>query len=199
MENIYPMLIAFLFVFVSELGDKTQILVMTFSAKQKIATILLGVALGSFFSHGIAIIFGSYLGSINNPEIKNMLDIITNIIFIIFGLIFLFSREKEDRQEDGKGILKKIASKSINYILIIAISIAIGELGDKTFLASIGLGIQYSGYKIALVIGAILGMVVSDLIAIILGKMLSKKIPEELMKKISGVLFIIFGLFGILF
>lgn len=198
MENIYPMLIAFLFVFVSELGDKTQILVMTFSAKQKIATILLGVALGSFFSHGIAIIFGSYLGSINNSEIKNMLDIITNIIFIVFGLIFLFSREKEDSQEEGKGILKKIAGKSINYILIIAISIAIGELGDKTFLASIGLGIQYSSYKIALVIGAILGMVVSDLIAIILGKMLSKKIPEELMKKISGVLFIIFGLFGIL-
>ena len=199
MENIYPMLIAFLFVFVSELGDKTQILVMTFSAKQKIATILLGVALGSFFSHGIAIIFGSYLGSINNPEIKNMLDIITNIIFIVFGLIFLFSREKKDRKEEGKGILKKIANKSINYILIIAISIAIGELGDKTFLASIGLGIQYSSYKIALVIGAILGMVVSDFIAIILGKMLSKKIPEELMKKISGVLFIIFGLFGILF
>ena len=43
MENIYPMLIAFLFVFVSELGDKTQILVMTFSAKQKIATIMTAV------------------------------------------------------------------------------------------------------------------------------------------------------------
>ena len=45
MENIYPMLIAFFMIFVSELGDKTQILVMSFSGKQKIATILLGVAL----------------------------------------------------------------------------------------------------------------------------------------------------------
>lgn len=198
MENIYPMIIAFLFIFVSELGDKTQILVMTFSAKQKIATILLGVAIGSFFSHGIAILFGSYIGSINNPEVKIILDIITNIIFIIFGLVFLFGKEGEENNTQNKNNLQNIAKKSISYILIIAISIAVGELGDKTFLASIGLGIKYSGYKIALVIGAILGMVVSDLIAIILGKMLSKNVPEELMKKISGVLFIIFGVLGIL-
>ena len=198
MENLYPMLIAFLFVFVSELGDKTQILVMTFSAKQKIVTILLGVVLGSFFSHGIAIIFGSYLGSINNSEIKIYLNFITNVIFIIFGLIFLFCKEKENDEKNDKNILKKIAEKSLNYILIIAISIAIGELGDKTFLASIGLGIQYSSYKISLVIGAVLGMVISDLIAIILGRMLSKKIPEKIMKKLSGILFIIFGVLGIL-
>ena len=198
MENIYPMIIAFLFVFVSELGDKTQILVMTFSARQKIATILLGVAIGSFFSHGMAILFGSYIGSINNPEVKIVLNIVTNIIFIIFGLIFLFSKNKEESKVQSKRNLQKIAKKTINYILIIAISIALGELGDKTFLASIGLGIKYSSYKIALVVGAILGMVISDLIAIILGKMLSKKIPEEIMKKISGILFIIFGVFGIL-
>ncbi len=198
MENIYPMIIAFLFVFVSELGDKTQILVMTFSAKQKIVTILLGVAIGSFFSHGIAILFGSYIGSINNPEVKIILDIITNIIFIIFGLIFLFCKDEDENNIQSKNKLQNIAKKSISYILIIAISIAVGELGDKTFLASIGLGIKYSSYKIALVVGAISGMVVSDLIAIILGKILSKKIPEEIMKKISGILFIIFGVFGIL-
>lgn len=198
MENIYPMIIAFLFVFVSELGDKTQILVMTFSAKQKIATIILGVAIGSFFSHGIAILFGSYIGSINNPEVKIVLDIVTNIIFIIFGLIFLCSKSEEKSEVSSKRNLQKIAKRTINYILIIAISIAVGELGDKTFLASIGLGIKYSSYKIVLVAGAILGMVTSDLIAIILGKMLSKKIPEEIMKKISGILFIIFGVFGIL-
>ena len=69
MENIYPMLIAFFMIFVSELGDKTQILVMSFSGKQKIVTILLGVALGTFFSHGLAILFGSYIGAINNENV----------------------------------------------------------------------------------------------------------------------------------
>ena len=193
MENIYPMLIAFFMIFVSELGDKTQILVMSFSGKQKIVTILLGVALGTFFSHGLAILFGSYIGAINNENVKLILDFATNIIFIIFGLIFLFNKEKEESDENKTGLLSKLANIKLNYILIIAISIAVGELGDKTFLAAIGLGIQYAKYKIPLVIGAIMGMVISDLLAIILGK-----IPEELMKKISGILFIIFGIIGIL-
>ena len=199
MENIYPMLIAFFMIFVSELGDKTQILVMSFSGKQKIVTILLGVALGTFFSHGLAILFGSYIGAINNENVKLILDFATNIIFIIFGLIFLFNKEKEESDENKTGLLSKLANIKLNYILIIAISIAVGELGDKTFLAAIGLGIQYVKYKIPLVIGAIMGMVISDLLAIILGKIISKKIPEELMKKISGILFIIFGIIGILF
>lgn len=83
-------------------------------------------------------------------------------------------------------------------MFIIALGIAIGELGDKTFLASIGLGIQYPNYKLALIIGAILGMILSDSIAIICGKFLGKKIPEKAIKKFSGILFLIFGIIGLL-
>ena len=63
---IYPFIIAFTLVFISELGDKTQLLALSFSSKLKISTILLGVALGSLFSHGLAILFGSFLGNIED-------------------------------------------------------------------------------------------------------------------------------------
>ena len=69
----YTLFIAFLLVFFSELGDKTQLIVLSFSAKLKATTILLGVALGSLFSHGIAILFGSFLGNLNNDFIHNIL------------------------------------------------------------------------------------------------------------------------------
>ena len=82
---------------------------------------------------------------------------------------------------------------------MIALSIAIGELGDKTFLASLGLGIKYYNFKLSLIMGAILGMVTSDLIAIIFGKIISKKLSDQIIKKISGILFILFGLFNIIF
>ena len=72
----------------------------------------------------------------------------------------------------------------------------IGELGDKTFLASIGLGIQYSDYKLSLILGAIFAMVACDYIAIILGKFLNKYISEKTMQKFSGILFLIFGFLG---
>ena len=73
-----------------------------------------------------------------------------------------------------------------------------GEFGDKTFLASIGLGIEYPAYKLFLIVGAILGMVASDLLAIGLGKFLSKKIPEKGVERLSSILFLLFGFIGIL-
>lgn len=192
MIPFYPFLIAFILVFISELGDKTQLLVLSFSAKLKVKTILLGVALGSFLSHGIAILFGGFLGNIENLTFQYVLKIVTYLSFIVFGIITLVnSKNGGETSTDNR---KRNLKSSFSYILFIALTIAIGELGDKTFLASIGLGIEYSAYKILLICGAVMGMVVSDLIAIVFGKMLASKIPESLMQKLSGILFLIFGI-----
>lgn len=196
MSFFYPILIAFLLVFISELGDKTQLLVLSFSSKLKASTILIGVALGSFFSHGVAILFGSSIGLLNNNFMHDLLEVLTFLSFIVFG-IFSFLPQKEERESTKKdNFIMKLSKLGIGYILIITFSIAIGELGDKTFLASIGLGISYPNQKLFLIIGAILGMVISDLLAIIFGKFLTKKIPETLMQKLSGLLFIVFGVIG---
>lgn len=196
MEFIYPFVIAFLLIFVSELGDKTQLLVLSFSAKLKARTILLGVALGSLLSHGIAIAFGSFLGNIENVSFQYLLKVATYLSFIVFGIITLI---KSDNIEEGSKHSNRNNLKSnLSYMFFIALTIAIGELGDKTFLASIGLGIEYPLYKASLICGAVAGMVISDLIAIICGKALSHKIPENVMQKLSGILFLIFGFIGIL-
>lgn len=197
MDFITPFLIAFAFVFLSELGDKTQLLILSFSAKLKTFTIILGIALGSLFSHGVAILFGSTLGSIEESNFKYIIQILTFLSFILIGLYILFL--KKDKEEDNKNSLKFLSNLKINYIFIIALSIAIGELGDKTFLASIGLGINYPGFKISLILGAVLGMILSDCIAIFLGKLLSKKLTTNTINKLSGILFLIFGIIGVIF
>lgn len=193
MDFIYPFFIAFILVFISELGDKTQLIALSFSSKLKFYVIILGVALGSFFSHGIAILFGSFLGNIDNPIFQNALKIITYISFIIFGIITIKQRNSNDSTSSNTNSRMR---KNISYILFIASSIAIGELGDKTFLASIGLGIQYPCFKTMLICGAILGMIVSDSIAIVFGKLLSKKISDNIISLFSGLLFLIFGVAG---
>ncbi len=191
---VYPFIISFILVFISELGDKTQLLALSLSSKTKTSTILIGVAFGSLLSHGIAILFGSFLGNIENITFQYILKLITYISFIIFGIISLKSNSEDNESKFGNKTLKT----SLSYILFIAFSIVIGELGDKTFLASIGLGIQYPSYKILLILGAVIAMVLSDLIAILFGKLISKKIPENVMQKFSGILFLIFGTIGIL-
>lgn len=201
MEFIYPFFISFAIVFISELGDKTQLLVLSFSGKDKTFKILLGVAIGSFFSHGLAILFGSGLALLKNEFLHHLIEIITYSSFVLMGILTLLPKKEKLTMEDSskEGLLSKISSLRINYCILIALCIMIGELGDKTFLASIGLGIQYSNLKLSLIIGAILGMVVCDAIAIFFGKFLSNHISEESMKKLSGILFIIFGIIGFIF
>ena len=201
MEQLYPLFLSFIMVFIAELGDKTQLLVLSFSGSVRPRNILLGIAIGSFFSHGIAIIFGSHVGVLENQALLNAIKFFTYLSFILIGVISLLPK-KEKLSSDSKGkasILEKISNLKLNYTLIIALTILVGEFGDKTFLASLGFGIEYPDYEIMLVIGAILGMVISDSLAIIFGKFLNKYISEEKMKKFSGVLFLIFGLVGLIF
>ena len=191
---LYTLFMAFLLVFFSELGDKTQLIVLSFSTKLRASTILLGVGLGSFFSHGVAILFGSFLGNVDNEAVHHVLEIISYASFIILGIISFIPTKEKSGSEDG--FIHKISGFKVNYVLIIATAIAFGELGDKTFLASLGLGINYPDYRLWLVLGSVLGMIVSNIFAIGLGKFLSTKIPEKTISRFSGLLFIIFGLIG---
>lgn len=194
---LYPVIISFLLIFLSELGDKTQILVLSFSSKLKTITILIGVALGSFFSHGIAILFGSFLGNTGSLVMHEILEFITYFSFIVIGLVS-FLPKKEKKQEPKSPIASCFSRLKLNYIFMIAFSIAVGEFGDKTFLASIGLGIQYPFAKVLLIAGAIAGMCASDLIAILLGKFLSTKIPAKGVETLSSILFLLFGIVGLI-
>lgn len=199
MQYIYPFLISFMLIFFSELGDKTQILVISFSSKNKAKNILIGVALGTFFSHGIAILFGSKIGNLNNDYFLHCLKICTYITFLIFGIIgFIPKKEKKDTNSNKNTLINKLSKFTKSCIFIVALSIIVGELGDKTFLSSIGLGLQYPNYKLSLILGAVCGMVVSDSIAIFFGKLLGSKIPERIIEFISNLIFILFGIIGLL-
>lgn len=200
MSFLYPFLISFSMVFLSELGDKTQLLVLSFSGKDRTFKILLGVAIGSFFSHGIAILFGSSITLFENNSLRRILEIVTYSSFILMGILSLLPKKETLSMEPNKkeGILTKISHLKINYCLIVALCIMVGELGDKTFLASIGLGVQYPHLKIPLMLGAISAMVACDFLAILFGKFLNKHISENAMQKLSGILFLIFGVIGFL-
>lgn len=195
MDFLYCFFISFFIIFFAELGDKTQLIILSFSTKLKLFTILTGIAIGSFFSHGIAILFGGCLGSLENTFIHNILQIITFLSFIIIGILSILFNNG-DNQSNNNNKFSKIFAYKLNYIFIIAFYIFIGEIGDKTFLSAIGLGINYPEFKLSLILGSIFAMILSNLIAIFLGKLIIKKIPENIFKITSGIIFIIFGVIG---
>ena len=198
MDFLYPFFVAFSMIFFAELGDKTQLLVLSFSAKNKAYKILLGVALGTFFSHGIAILFGSSLASFSSSSFQFYLKFFTYCSFIIFGIIGFFPEKKvtSSSSKSKVSFFNKLSHLSFGAIIIVAISIVIGELGDKTFLASLGLGLEYPSYKLSLICGSIFGMCMSNLLAIFCGKFLSKHLKPSFVSILSNIIFLVFGLFG---
>ena len=218
MDWFYSFFIAFSLVFFSELGDKTQLLVLSFSNKSKTFPILFGVAIGTFFSHGLAILFGSKIGGISSSS-QFYLSILTYVSFVIFGVYgfwksyrdpfdccsccdnFTVSNEHLDKSSglDRKSnLISKICGFKLNYVFIVAMCIIIGELGDKTFLASLGLGVQYPCFKFSLICGSILGMVASNSIAIFFGRLIKHRFSEKNVENFSNFLFVLFGIIGIL-
>ena len=93
-------------------GDKTQLLVLSFSSKTRVYKILLGVAIGSFFSHGIAILFGSSITLFENPIIHSVLKWITYISFIIMGIISFLPKKETLHMENNK---KEELAKKVRF------------------------------------------------------------------------------------
>lgn len=82
---------AFLMVFLVELGDKTQLLVMTFAAKYKWQTVIWAVFAATALNHLIAIIIGIYLNTVIN---MNYIHIAAACVFLLFGIMTILQKKK---------------------------------------------------------------------------------------------------------
>ncbi len=171
---------AFGFIFVAEMGDKSQILAMAFATKYDVKKVLLGIFLGAFLNHAIAVLLGS-LFSRYIPV--TTISIIAGFAFIFFALWSL----KLNTDDDS-------VKKKVEYgpVLTVALAFFIGELGDKTQLAAITLSAS-SNYPLYILIGTVSGMFVTGALAIYVGIKLGSKIPDFFMKLGAATIFFIFG------
>ena len=171
----------------AEMGDKTQLLAMAFATKHSIGKVLMGVFLGSLLNHGIAVILGTYLADFIPLD---ALALIAALAFILFGLWSL-KGEEGDKEEE------KTSVKNFGPVLTVATAFFIGEMGDKTQLAVITLSSQGS-FPLLILMGTVLGMVITSGIGVLVGMKLGKKIPEAGLKIGSALIFMIFGYVGLL-
>lgn len=172
---------AFTLIFIAEMGDKTQILAMAFATKYQVKKVLLGIFLGAFLNHGLAVILGSY---ISNFIPINTIQIIAGFAFVGFSIWTLKSEDDDEENEEHKS--------KFGPVITVALAFFIGELGDKTQLTAITLATD-AKYPVFILCGTVLGMIVTGGIGIIIGKKLGDKIPEFAIKIIAASVFMFFG------
>lgn len=181
---IEAILLSFGIIFVAELGDKSQLTAMTFAARYGFWPVVTGIAVATAALMFISVNLGRVLGDVLP---RGWISLLAGVAFIGFGLWTLRGDDDEDEEaddlDDSKGHL--------------GIAVAVGgafflaELGDKTMLATFTLATNNDWFGTW--VGATLGMVSADVLAIAIGAWLGRTLPTNVIKYGAAALFFLFG------
>lgn len=202
--------IAFLLVGLAELGDKSQLLLLAFACRYKPLKVALGAALAIALLQLSAVLVGSVVGALLPTDI---IAAVAGLVFIVFGVITW--RNTSAVGGDGGEEEAAAAKKAMRFgpVLTVASAFLLAEFGDKTqlmtvsisadpaaalrALGSIAPAIQAPDPGVATSLGVWLGsafgMLVADALAILIGAVLGKHLPEKTIGRVSAVVFVLFG------
>jgi Ca2+/H+ antiporter, TMEM165/GDT1 family len=182
--SVAAVVAAFALVVLAEMGDKTQLLAMTFAAKYNPYKVLLAVFLATVGINALAVLAGQLLTTVIPLDI---ISFAASLSFIGFGLWTVH----------GESLVSKERGLSrFGIVATVAAAFFLAELGDKTQLATISLAAQYNN-ALGVLIGSTLGMLVADTVGIVIGVVFCRRIPQRVFKWFSVAIFVAFGLVGV--
>ncbi len=170
-------------VFLAELGDRSQLITMTYALRFRWWVVLPGVTIASFLVHGVSVTIGHYLGATLPARPMAFASAIAFLIFAAWAW-------REGAAADDKAV--STAPEPRFALLTVVSSFALAEMSDKTTLATVTLASDHDWAGVW--IGSTLGMVLADGLAIGVGRLLHRRLPQQLLHVLAGVLFLMFGL-----
>jgi putative Ca2+/H+ antiporter (TMEM165/GDT1 family) len=179
-------LISLAVIFVAELGDKSQLMAMTFATRFRALHVLIGITAATAIVHLASVALGAALGA---ALPTGPISILAGIAFLGFALWTLRGDELDDDERD------KASRATGSAILAVGGAFFLAELGDKTMLATVTLAADHGGLLALTGVwaGSTIGMVAADALAIVVGQMLGRKLPERVIKYGAAAGFAIFG------
>jgi len=174
--------ISFGIIFVAELGDKSQLMALTFAARYRAVTILAAITGATAFVHLLSVLFGAAVG----------VALPTRLISVLAGLAFLgFAAWTLRGDQLGEDDHARAQRTQRSVLWTVALAFLLAELGDKTMLATVTLATTHGLFGTW--VGSTLGMVAADGLAIVAGQQLGERLPERAVKVGAAITFVIFG------
>jgi putative Ca2+/H+ antiporter (TMEM165/GDT1 family) len=176
-------LISFGIIFVAELGDKSQLMALTFAARYRAITILVAITAATALVHLFSVLLGAAVG-VALPT--KAISVVAGIAFLGFAAWTLRGDELDDDEAARAG------QSRTSIFFTVAIAFFLAELGDKTMLATVTLATDNG--LLGTWLGSTLGMVSADALAIVVGQQLGARLPERTIKIGAALTFVVFGL-----
>ena len=181
---MYAFLLSTAVIFVAELGDKSQLMAMTFATRYRARDVLIGITAATAVVHLASVAIGYWIGDAFG-EYQDAISIVAGLAFLGFAAWTLRGDELTEDEADKARRSQGVA------LLAVGTAFFLAELGDKTMLATITLATQHGWFGTWL--GSTVGMVAADALAIGVGAVLGRKLPERVIKIGAAVLFALFG------
>ena len=208
-QAFYPSLIqSFLVIFLSEIADRTFILVLIYSLKIHWLPLVLTSLFAMYFMNLLAIVAG-YTVILLIP--RYIIDWIGFVCFLSFGLFWVYEGIKMESKSVKEEYEEEMQENENNYSLVndenaegnnnkksiwllcaeLFGFLCVSEFGDKSEISTVTIAAVYNFY--AVLIGTMLAYFFAIVIAAFLGHYIGHYLTEKMMSIIGGLLFVGFA------
>lgn len=181
MVDLTPLVASFGLIFLAELGDKTQLAVITLAACHTPRHVMLGAAAAfTLLSLGAVLVGQAVLALV--PVF--WVQVVSGVLFLAVGVVTLLRHPEEDELEEDEACRTPMYT-AFTLILLM-------EMGDKTQLAAILLTATYAA-PVLVFLGVAGALILISALGVYLGAKISERFPRRTIENVAGSIFILFG------
>jgi len=169
--------------FIAEMGDKTQLLMIAMTSKYKLRDIIMGAGIAILALNAIAVGAGSVISAFIPTW---LIKIAAAIAFFYFAWSSFRQSEDEEEADDS--------ARKGHPMWVVFGTFFIAELGDKTQLTAITFAAN-EGFNRAILVwlACSVGLFLADVIGMLVGYLLKSKTPAGFLNILAFFIFAIFG------
>lgn len=168
-------------ILLAELGDKSQLIAIAFTARHRPLVVLAGIAVGAALVSGTSVVAGAAFAAMLP---SNFLQLAGGVLFLVFAALTLW-RADDESEEIRPAVRARWA------VLTVAAAFVVAELGDKTQLATIALAATNDAFFVWL--GASAAEITVNAVAIALAALLGSRLPVRTLRYLGALGFLVFG------
>jgi putative Ca2+/H+ antiporter (TMEM165/GDT1 family) len=178
-------------IFVAEFGDKSQLLVLAFATRHAALPVTIGIVVAAALVQGLSVAVGAALGA-TLPA--TLIGVVAGAAFLAVAAWTLWDRGDEAEEAAVAEEAREAEAAGRPWFALAAVvagTFVIGEIGDKTMLATFALAARQD--PIATWVGATVGMVAANLVAVVVGRQLGARLSPGAIRIGSAGLFALAG------
>ena len=183
MDYLADIVVTFVLVGVSEIGDKSQLLLIALAARRPRGPVVAGGMLGIVAVQAVAIGIGGWVAS---TGIAGAVAVVVGVAFVVVGLAALIRGSTDDPTADVAAV-----PSTRSVVMSTAAMMFVAELGDKTMFASAGLASVR--HPVAVFAGATAAFLCLTVAAVVVGARFGRDLSSRLLTVVGGAVMVAVG------